>query len=100
MPFRSKKQTRYMFAVHPEIARRWADETHNIKKLPLRVKKKKLSEGIFSGLAESLTRFKTLAKASPYQRKLRVFIKTRQYNFQRKGLSAQGRGLQSTLRNR
>jgi hypothetical protein len=26
MPFRSEKQKRFMFAKHPQIAERWADE--------------------------------------------------------------------------
>lgn len=34
MPFKSKAQARFMFAKHPKIARRFADETSNIKKLP------------------------------------------------------------------
>jgi len=55
MPFRSKAQQRFMFAVHSGIAKRWADETPNIKSLPKKVKKKKLSEGVFSKLAESMT---------------------------------------------
>ena len=42
MPFRSKSQLGYMFANHPEIAKRWAKETPNIKSLP--EKKKKRSE--------------------------------------------------------
>jgi hypothetical protein len=40
-PFKSKSQMREMFANQPEIAKRWAKETPNIKKLPNKVKKKK-----------------------------------------------------------
>ncbi len=35
-PFSSKKQMRYMFAKHPEIARRWVKKTPDIKSLPIR----------------------------------------------------------------
>lgn len=41
MPFRSKKQQAYMFAVHPKIAKKWAKETKSFKSLPVRVKAKK-----------------------------------------------------------
>lgn len=34
MPFQSKAQQRYMFSQHPEIAKRWADETPDMKHLP------------------------------------------------------------------
>lgn len=37
MPFKSKSQKRYMFSQHPRIAKRWADETKNIKKLPEKI---------------------------------------------------------------
>lgn len=33
-PFKSKAQQRFMFARHPEMAKRWAKETPSIKKLP------------------------------------------------------------------
>ena len=39
MPFKSKAQQRFMFAKHPEMAKRWAKETKNIKKLPEHKKK-------------------------------------------------------------
>lgn len=29
MPFRSKAQRRFLYANHPEIAKRWEKETHN-----------------------------------------------------------------------
>jgi hypothetical protein len=37
MPFRSEKQRRYLWAEHPEIAKRWAHKYKNKKKLPLYV---------------------------------------------------------------
>ena len=40
MPFKSKKQAKFMFANMPKIAKRWAKHTKNIKKLPNRVKRK------------------------------------------------------------
>jgi hypothetical protein len=40
MPFKSQAQARYLFASHPEIARRWARVTASIKSLPNKVKKK------------------------------------------------------------
>lgn len=40
MPFKSKAQARLMFAKDPKMAKRWADETPNMKKLPEKVKKK------------------------------------------------------------
>ena len=43
MPFKSKAQQRFMFAKHPEMAKRWAKETPNMTKLPekLKIRKKK-----------------------------------------------------------
>ena len=40
MPFKSKKQLEYMFAKHPEIAKKFASETPSFAKLPMRVTKK------------------------------------------------------------
>ncbi len=40
MPFKSKKQMRYMFSQHPDIAERWAKE-QKAKSRPLVVKSKK-----------------------------------------------------------
>lgn len=34
MPFESKRQARYLFAREPEVAKRWAKETPDMKKLP------------------------------------------------------------------
>lgn len=42
MPFESRAQQGYMFAKMPEIAKRWAKETPNMKSLPEKVKKVKL----------------------------------------------------------
>ena len=40
MPFESKAQARFMFAKHPDIAKRFANETPSIKGLPQHVKRK------------------------------------------------------------
>ena len=34
MPFESKAQARYLFAREPKVAKRWAKETPDMKKLP------------------------------------------------------------------
>lgn len=39
MPFRSEKQRKFMFAVHPDIARRWAEE-YGSKPQPKKPKRK------------------------------------------------------------
>jgi hypothetical protein len=41
MPFKSKRQMRWMFANHPEMAKRWAHETPDIKHLPDHVEARK-----------------------------------------------------------
>jgi hypothetical protein len=41
MPFKSKAQQRFMFAKHPNIAKRWAKHTKKIKDLPDSKRKKK-----------------------------------------------------------
>jgi hypothetical protein len=38
MPFQSEAQRRFMYAKHPEIARRWSAEYPNQGPLPARVK--------------------------------------------------------------
>lgn len=53
MPFKSKAQQRFMFATHPRMAKRWADETPNMKKLPEKVKKAE-ADKIEGGLADHL----------------------------------------------
>lgn len=34
MPFKSKKQARWMFATHPKMAKKWAHHTPDMKGLP------------------------------------------------------------------
>lgn len=41
MPFKSIAQWHWMFKNMPKTAKKWADETKNITKLPKRVKKDK-----------------------------------------------------------
>jgi len=41
MPFKSKAQSRYLFATEPKIAKEYAAKTPNMKKLPEKVKPKK-----------------------------------------------------------
>lgn len=41
MPFKSRKQAKFMFAKHPKMAKKWADHTPSIKSLPNRKKRKK-----------------------------------------------------------
>lgn len=41
MPFKSKAQQKFLFANKPEMAKEWAAETLDIKKLLNKVKKKK-----------------------------------------------------------
>ena len=38
MPFKSKRQMRWMFANKPKMAKRWAKKTPDIKSLPETVK--------------------------------------------------------------
>lgn len=44
MPFESKAQQRYLFAKEPTIAKRWAKETPDFKKLPEHKKKQTLKK--------------------------------------------------------
>ena len=63
MPFKSKAQQRYMFATHPEIAKRWADHTPDIKSLPERVgkgKKKKRKPSRKSAAQKALSAVRSL----------------------------------------
>lgn len=39
-PFKSQQQRKWMYATHPELAKKWERETKK-KKLPKRAKKKK-----------------------------------------------------------
>jgi hypothetical protein len=40
MPFKSKQQRKWMWATHPEMAKKWERHTPKGKKLPKKVKKK------------------------------------------------------------
>ena len=40
MPFLSEAQRKWMWATKPEMAKKWAKHTKNIKKLPKKVKKR------------------------------------------------------------
>ena len=44
MPFKSEKQRRFLWAAHPDIAKRWAHEYPNQKKLPMYAHDKKDSD--------------------------------------------------------
>jgi hypothetical protein len=46
MPFKSEKQRRFLWAEHPDIAKRWAHEYPNQKKLPLYAHKNKKDEPV------------------------------------------------------
>ena len=39
MPFKSKKQMRYLFSQKPDIAEKFSKDTKNFKSLPMRAKK-------------------------------------------------------------
>ena len=43
MPFKSKAQMKFLYAKHPDIAKRWEDKSAGVdlSKLPKHVKKKK-----------------------------------------------------------
>lgn len=48
-PFKSKAQERWMFANHPDMAKRWADHTPSIKALPEKVANKGHNYGAMGG---------------------------------------------------
>jgi hypothetical protein len=50
MPFKSKAQQRFMFATNPEMAKKWAKETKDFKKLPEHVKEANLIRLIVQSL--------------------------------------------------
>jgi len=60
MPFRSKKQMRWMFAAEERgeipkgTARRWAEHTPNIKKLPEKARKKNKKAGFWNKIASAI----------------------------------------------
>jgi hypothetical protein len=80
MPFRSRSQQRFMFATHPRMAKRWADETPNMKKLPEKVKQAGIPKGL-RAIAESA--FDTTGDLS----------KAQQYAASRNAANIHGRGL-------
>jgi len=41
MPYKSKAQSRFLHAKHPEIAKKWDEEGYSTKGLPKKKKKKK-----------------------------------------------------------
>ena len=41
MPFKSKRQARFMFARMPKTAKRWAKHTKSIKALPARSRRRR-----------------------------------------------------------
>lgn len=41
MPFKSKQQRKYMYARHPEMAKRWEEETPTGKRLPQKLGRKR-----------------------------------------------------------
>ena len=51
-PFRSKSQMAYLYANHPDIAKRWSKEfpNQNTKKLPKYVKKQKARDKQLRGM--------------------------------------------------
>ena len=49
MPFKSKKQAKYMFANKPKLAKEFAKATPSIKNLPNQVKKKGKRNGTSKG---------------------------------------------------
>lgn len=46
MPFASKSQARWMFATHPEMAKKWASHTPSLKSLPEKVRQKALKKAL------------------------------------------------------
>ena len=44
MPFKSKKQVKWMFANHPKMAKKWAKHTPSMKGLPEHAIAKKLGK--------------------------------------------------------
>jgi hypothetical protein len=65
MPFKSEKQRRFLWAEHPEIAKRWAKEyPESNKGLPMRVNKDTTSDS-----KEKAAQFNVLALIAPYVNK-------------------------------
>lgn len=61
MPFKSKAQQRFMFSQHPEMAKRWAEHTPDIKSLPEKVDSDSNEKKSFVTAAE-LGRFTAFAE--------------------------------------
>lgn len=53
MPFKSKAQQRFMFARHPEIAKRWSKEYGVSSKLPERKARKSGESRVLAGLKKA-----------------------------------------------
>ena len=62
MPFKSSAQRRFMYARHPEIARRWSKEYPNQGNLPEHVKKSAARKGLDNALAKSRKKKKKNAR--------------------------------------
>lgn len=62
MPFRSKRQQRFMFATMPETAKEWAEKT-DFSKLPekVRKKRKKKDKNNTDDIAKKIDKTLTLA---------------------------------------
>jgi hypothetical protein len=91
MPFQSKKQQRWAFATGQPWAKEWADKT-DFKKLPLRMKKKKVEEAFvmrpaFTAIIEGVKTYhmflkgntlgdKVIKTVTPFLRKNAVNIAT------------------------
>lgn len=58
MPFKSEKQRRYLWAKHPEIARKWADKYKTPKDLPMYVNDEKKPESAQQKAAQRMNTVK------------------------------------------
>jgi len=56
MPFRSQAQRKWMFSQHPEMAKRWAKHTPDIKKLPEHVSQKEKAAFVRSFVSTFLSK--------------------------------------------
>lgn len=50
MPFKSKAQMGWFFSNKPQTAKKWANETPNIKALPKKVGPPKMKASTYSGM--------------------------------------------------
>lgn len=53
MPFQSESQRRFMYAKHPDIAKRWSDEYPDQKDLPEKKRKGKKKHPAVEGLRKA-----------------------------------------------